>query len=421
MISLTYYNIRDKIQSENRGVKLLKTNRKEKQKHGISLIILVITIIIMIILAAAVILALNSSNIINKANEAKASNDIAIIQKEATVKLAEYELKKADGVQNLVTPKLYIEEQFSTKNGYDFNYYANEKGMIVGTKHIEGEITVPIPLGFTESNLETEDQISEGLVILDGEGNEFVWVPVNDIERFVRQDGYYNLSIQTLPADSSEPYTKEDYSDELEEYNSMKASVEEHKGFYIGRYEAGSETPRQYYEIEQANGTTKMVVKKDVYVYNFVGWGPGMTITKGDVKSDSDIKQNEGKGAVELSREMYEGSKTVVSHLIYGVEWDAALRFIDPEYTGYARDSHREGNYTKTLKNTGYYALKNIYDMAGNVYEWTMEARSIKYRVVRGADYTYYGYVFPASFRRSEYHNNKSFDGLGFRVSLYVR
>ena len=68
-----------------------------KQKKGISLIVLVITIIVMIILAAAIILSLNSSGIIGKANEAtKQSNNANLLQK-ANVLLAEYELAKQMG------------------------------------------------------------------------------------------------------------------------------------------------------------------------------------------------------------------------------------------------------------------------------------------------------------------------------------
>lgn len=52
-------------------------NRKSK---GISLIVLVITIIVMIIIAAAIILSITNNNVIAKAKEAKAKNDISIIK-----------------------------------------------------------------------------------------------------------------------------------------------------------------------------------------------------------------------------------------------------------------------------------------------------------------------------------------------------
>ena len=50
---------------------------KLNNKKGISLIVLVITIIVMIVLAAAIILSLQSSGIIDKANEAKTASDVA--------------------------------------------------------------------------------------------------------------------------------------------------------------------------------------------------------------------------------------------------------------------------------------------------------------------------------------------------------
>jgi len=51
-----------------------------KNKQGVSLIVLVITIIVMIILATTIILSLNSSNTVEKANEAKYKNDLAILK-----------------------------------------------------------------------------------------------------------------------------------------------------------------------------------------------------------------------------------------------------------------------------------------------------------------------------------------------------
>lgn len=60
-----------------------------KNKNGISLIVLVITIIVMIILAAAIILSLNNSEIMEKANKAKTESDIATIKEILAVYEAE--------------------------------------------------------------------------------------------------------------------------------------------------------------------------------------------------------------------------------------------------------------------------------------------------------------------------------------------
>jgi len=77
---------------------------KNKHKTGISLIVLIITIIIMIILAAAIILSLNGSGIIEKANEAATDSNKANLLEAANIALAEYQLKKNTGGE--VTEKL---------------------------------------------------------------------------------------------------------------------------------------------------------------------------------------------------------------------------------------------------------------------------------------------------------------------------
>ena len=69
----------------------MKRNKKEnKEKKGISLIVLIITIIIMIILAAALLLSINSSNVVNKASEAKTKSDIASARVVAETAWAEW-------------------------------------------------------------------------------------------------------------------------------------------------------------------------------------------------------------------------------------------------------------------------------------------------------------------------------------------
>ena len=76
---------------------------------------------------------------------------------------------------------------------------------------------------------------------------------------------------------------------------------------------------------------------------------------------------------------MYTGKKgyNVKSCLVYGVQWDAIMAFIDPKYktstcssTSFVATSRGKGNFTGKLAVTGSnsnYSIKNIYDLGGNV------------------------------------------------------
>jgi len=128
-------------------------------------------------------------------------------------------------------------------------------------------------------------------------------------------------------------------------------------------------------------------------------------------------------GAVYRARQMYKGSKSVVSTLCYGVQWDAALRFIATKDATYPTNSDGKGNYSDSPVLTGAndnYAINNIYDMAGNVSEWTMEAYSSGSRFMRGGFYGNNGANGQA------YSRNGTPPALvavfyGFRPALYVK
>ena len=118
------------------------------------------------------------------------------------------------------------------------------------------------------------------------------------------------------------------------------------------------------------------------------------------------------------------------STLIYGTQWDATMTFLsdvtNPNASNkpYIQDSTGMGNYKKEdgtyeLKTTGQYAVRNIYDLAGNVWEWTMEKYDSFYRVERGGGYNISGSIFPVS----ERSNGDPSDSFGFssaRVALYM-
>ena len=96
------------------------------------------------------------------------------------------------------------------------------------------------------------------------------------------------------------------------------------------------------------------------------------------------------------------------------------------EIKKYPTDSSGKGNYNGTNGNvpipTGSnpsYAVNNIYDMAGNVWDWTIEAGSINFRVGRGGSCSHNGSDGPASYRGSSSPTNIG-SVFGSRATLYV-
>ena len=156
------------------------------------------------------------------------------------------------------------------------------------------------------------------------------------------------------------------YSD-TEDYTS---SVEENGGFYIGRYEASYENEKVASKKSNGTRTSSSTSLANGMLWNYVS-------------------QEE---ALEKSKEMYTG----ISTLLTGAAWDRTLGWLyeSEEVTSLEiiGDSSSWGNYSNdsftknnpaSLINTGEYdetKRNNIYDLAGNLCEWTTEAYSTDIR-----------------------------------------
>ncbi len=400
-----------------------KENMKQETKvKGISLITLVITIIIIIILAGAIILSLTNSDIIGKAGMAKASNDFSSIRQ--MVEMAKADVMLNDGIVSVTPPEEYANDIHISAIGGIFLKPGGTK--ITDPEIIEKAMTVMgaayMPTGFTH----LEGTLDEGIVIKDANNNEFVWVPVLDDTEFIRVG---NFTTWAAIGGSNIAYNSASTT-ETAEYNAMKTSVTKYKGFYIARYEAGKAigtTPG-------ITGATPPLSKPGVDVWNNIAW---------DGAYVSGLGNDQNNGAVKVARAMYPVGTTPVgspvSTLIYGEQWDAAMRYmkdvpnIDDPTKKYILDSTSMGYYAydsnwypinpeevqKTASNSKY-RVKNIYDMAGNVYEWTMEAYSTYSRVVRGGSFDDCGANGPASYR-DNVSPVYSRDYIGFRPALYIK
>ena len=121
-------------------------------------------------------------------------------------------------------------------------------------------------------------------------------------------------------------------------------------------------------------------------------------------------------------------NENVETSMLWGCQWDATMRWMqtstNSEVANFPMNSTGKGNYgTSSPIATGSnsaYAVNNIYDMAGNVEDWTIEADSTNLRVERGGGYLSTASINPAS---SRYYSYPTFSGSGSgcRSTLYVR
>ena len=410
--------------------------KKIKKISGITLIALVVTIVVLLILAGITIsLVFSENGIIAKAREAAEKTNQAVInEQEQMNEVGTIIDNMLNGIGESTPPK---PEGPEMPEGWDGNK--------VNAVESADKVVVPVPKGYTASSVATENKVSEGFVIYEntnGEDkkeevndnnkdtarttrNQFVWVPVaNPSEMYgTDKDGkkwgkLYNFSANGITAKNwteqdsvisitatsgGSSFREPDIIDadssnsvtisQLEtEFNNMIESVKKYGGFYIGRYETGN--------LSQEKASI--------------------------IKNNSDIGN-------QTWYTMYKKAKgiavnnNVTSSMIWGSQWDATMRWMynsgNEEKKKYTYDSRGKGNYSSdspiATGSIEAYAVNNIYDMAGNVSDWTIEANYTNLRVYRGGYSNNNGNYYPASNRVVNYPTNSD-DSTGFRVALYM-
>ena len=436
---------------------------KIKQEKGITLIALVVTIVVLLILAGVSVNALfGNSGIIEKAKDAQNKMDQA----------TQNDLDAINGLNN------WIDGKINGSSGGDDKPQTSD---LPST-----DKTTPYYPDTTFTKLEGTD-LSNGLVIKDTSGNEYVWIEVPKTAEVYPTAGLKitNFTVAEYTAIETDLHTYTDYyrryksgtlTSYKDEYYSdattgltsaqyttlkqkMLKSVYENGGFWIGRYEAGITTNRT------ARGDATVAplskageVEAPVYPYTYVTCSQAQTL--------ANMKTTEN----------------YTSSLMFGVQWDLVLKHIETKIGSsnlttsngkniLTQDSSSWGNYCNAsfTINRGKYAdsrthslsttwtpynqttsntfvnsssvkqtqslgngillttgasdackKMNIYDLAGNVWEWTLEytATTNVPCALRGGYYGIRGFECPDSYRNLDATTN-SHNSIGFRSSLF--
>lgn len=378
---------------------------KKEKNSGITLIALVITIIILIILAGVSInLLFDEDGIIVKAKE---------------------------GTENYKNAE---ENELNVLIGYEDKLQDEITKSTIYTDSVGKEVR--IPNGFTVSTYTAEKKVDDGLVVTAPDGSKFVWIPVEnpvldvqdkttdaDINAAIDAEiaaGRYPMAIKINSTDykgvlysfsldaSTTPngviITKREYSSvgtsnrepdvltasgyddtisnyenagimgitnitefqtQLQnEYNKMIESIIRKGGFYVGRYETS------------LNGE-KTQSKSGVVPMSTINWY-----------------------SMYQKQKLYTSDNNIISvnaSMIWGSTWDQIMIFMrdvpNPNSSNrpYVLYSTGMGVFSASRANTGSnnnYKAKNIYDMAGNMWECIMEANNTTGRVLRGGGYS---------------------------------
>ena len=440
--------------------------QKIKSVKGITLIALVVTIVVLLILAGVSVNALfGNSGIIEKAKEAQNAMDKAKENDEKGInELTNWIDNQVNGTtggnNNPTTSDLpsvagetmpyYPDATFKKVEGTNL-----ADGLVIQDESGNEYVWIEVPKSlYANSSYNTKTTTADQKPASSTEYDKIEYC-LHKYTDYYRNGTSYT---DTYYSDAATGLTSEQYTILKQK---MLKSVYENGGFWIGRYEAGITTNRT-----SASGTPTEVplskvgtVENPVYPYTYVTCSQAQTLTS------------------KLSM-----GKNYNSSLMFGVQWDLVLKHIETKIGSsnlttsngkniLTQDSSSWGNYCNAsfTINRGKYAdsrthslsttwtpynqttsntfvnsssvkqtqslgngillttgasdackKMNIYDLAGNVWEWTLEytATTNVPCALRGGYYGIRGFECPDSYRNLDATTN-SHNSIGFRSSLF--
>ncbi len=438
--------------------------KKTDKQRGITLIALVITIIILLILAGITITSLKETGLFTKAQQAK-QNTLEAQLKENTIldeytdKIAKYESVPITNVDTDNTnPEgakplgAVVIEGDADKGIVIRDTNENEWVWVeVPKTEVFSKLTINTDITLTDKNYtDIENKLKEYTKEYkkDLEGQELNWT-----DEWYAKDGDNLITKNTEGLNEAQKELNNGcgltYNQYKELYQKMLKSIYKNGGFWISRYEAGIEGTNtdttideikliRYLHSDINNDSPRAVSQVNRIPYNYVYCSEAQKLASA-MSTDS----------------------TKTSSLIFGIQWDLVCKFIETktelELKDIKADSTNWGNYKNNsiILTRGKYNIKpnsldstwknitastkeqnaeiltttgasedlkkmNIYDFAGNEWEWTLEKSSdtSKPCAVRGGSFNHKGIECPAAYRSLDETTN-SHSNVGIRSTLY--
>ena len=345
-------------------------------------------------------------------------------------------------------------------------YTADSTAPIKGTASYNNPV---IPAGYSaidtqdakwDLNATAQPDVNKGLVIMDEDGNQFVWIPVQTPVSDTEANGTQNKAMAVNVGTTETPKYRGllyDFAntngtlsskvisectittigtrepDVLTDINDGDWSTAYNKGFALIKSLVDGYSSITDTEEIKTKWTNQLQTEYDDMIQNVIEYG-GFYIARYEsslinnkTKSVSgSFSMDAGTSSAKTWYGLYQKQKNYTTsstkgNMIYGSQYDAMLNWMMNNSIDVTSTTPITGSTKNTTRYTGNQTkdkLNNIYDILGNLYEWSQEASSSNTRIVRS------GYYYAISNSPSDrYINDPSSTNRndGSRASLYIK